>query len=280
MKRLNIFLRTKLDFLPHNPITTVIATLYTMMAFVFIQTITSTLFGSGSPFGIYTSIFQYLLIIVIAFILSALMLRRLKGTDLGFDTTFHKNILTYSVLISVFFNAIVFGAEYFNPKLSAASDAAIRSLGLGTSLQHDFVIILTILVFAPLWEEIVFRGLAFRAIRDGLHSKFKNCIPTIIALLGSSFIFMDAHGGEGQSDQLFFLFLLGVLLAVSYLYTGSLLTPILVHSFNNTYALLSGMLKQNIMLAGSISPYVLLFGPLITVSIYYLISYLFKLKSR
>lgn len=44
--------------------------------------------------------------------------------------------------------------------------------------------------------------------------------------------------------QLGMLFFMGVLFALSYEWTGSLFAPVLLHSLNNVYALLQGVLQH------------------------------------
>ena len=41
-------------------------------------------------------------------------------------------------------------------------------LGLGSSLSHDLMILCLALILGPLVEEVIFRALMFRGIRDGL----------------------------------------------------------------------------------------------------------------
>lgn len=272
----NLF-KENLDILPHNFITAIIAVLFTAMTFVIVQLLTSQIFGNAQPFDAYTSLFQYVLIIVIAIVLNALLLRRLCATDLGIVITDTRSIVILSLVVTVIFNLVVLVANYLDPKLAAASESVILSLGMGKSLSNDIILVLTITVFAPLWEEIVYRGMAFRAVRDSFSHRLKNIVPTVIAIVVSSLLFMDAHGGGGQTAQLFYLFLLGALLAMSYLMTGSLLTPILIHSLNNSYALISGMLKQNIMLTGNLHPLVIAIGPIVTIAIFLLIQFFYKL---
>jgi len=83
--------------------------------------------------------------------------------------------------------------------------------------------IITVVIFAPILEEIVFRGILQKSlVKKGLKPSY--------AILISSFIFGAVHG---YPWQLVGAFLLGIVLGTVYEKTKSLLMPILLHAFNN-----------------------------------------------
>ena len=87
--------------------------------------------------------------------------------------------------------------------------------------------VLAVVVFGPLGEEIVFRGLIQHAARFVLGRG--------LAMLFTALVFAVAHG---QPWNLGSLLLMGLLLALVFEATGSLLAPIVVHSSYNLTLLL------------------------------------------
>jgi membrane protease YdiL (CAAX protease family) len=87
-----------------------------------------------------------------------------------------------------------------------------------------------IAVFAPIAEETCFRGMLFGGLRERL--------PRLGAALISGSIFGLLHGFEGIS-VVPPLIAFGVILALLYERTGSIVPGILLHMLNNTVALLA-----------------------------------------
>jgi membrane protease YdiL (CAAX protease family) len=82
------------------------------------------------------------------------------------------------------------------------------------------------IVFAPILEEIVFRGLLFGTLRNGLGW------PLAAALSAAVFALAHGYGSLGFAS----VFLSGVLWAYAYEATGSLLPGIIAHAVNNIIA--------------------------------------------
>jgi hypothetical protein len=102
-------------------------------------------------------------------------------------------------------------AEWFDEGLAWGSPGAVAVTLLGS------------IVFAPIFEELVFRGLLYGTLRARLGWP--------LAAVGSALVFALAHG-YGVAGFLS-VFLSGVLWAWVYERTGSLLAPILAHVVNN-----------------------------------------------
>lgn len=83
---------------------------------------------------------------------------------------------------------------------------------------------ITAIIFAPVLEELIFRGILFNRlkIRTGL-------IP---AMLISSFIFGIGHDFGGMTSA----FLFGICMCILYLKTDNILVPMTVHFINNVVA--------------------------------------------
>ena len=86
-----------------------------------------------------------------------------------------------------------------------------------------FLLALVACVGAPISEEVVFRGYLYPVVK-----RFTN-IPVSIVFTG--LLFAAIHGNLAA---LLPLFILGMLLAAVYEWTGSLWTPIAVHAMFNT----------------------------------------------
>ena len=128
--------------------------------------------------------------------------------------------------------------EAFVPGARAASETVAYSLNLGQGFWPDTAMVLAIAILAPLGEEWLFRGLFFRSLRDGLARWMPLRRSSAIGIALSSLLFAIVHIGDGQITQWPALFVMGVLLALTYEWTGSLLAPMLVHALNNSFALL------------------------------------------
>ena len=89
--------------------------------------------------------------------------------------------------------------------------------------------VLLIVILAPISEEVCFRGMLFSGLRERL--------PRIAAALISGLIFGGLHGLTGLT-AVPPLMLFGVLLALLYERTGSIVPGILLHMLNNAVALL------------------------------------------
>lgn len=87
--------------------------------------------------------------------------------------------------------------------------------------------LLSTVVFAPLFEEVIFRGVIFGSVRSR-HG-------VIAALLISSLCFGLAHG---VPSQIVATFIIGLILGYAYLRSGSLITSMTLHALNNALAML------------------------------------------
>ena len=89
-----------------------------------------------------------------------------------------------------------------------------------------YVVVLTI--FAPIWEEIVFRGMFFM--------KLSQRFSTLSSAVISAFIFTLGHSLTVGS--ILYIFGIGICLAYTYKRTNNLLVPIGIHVLNNSFYLL------------------------------------------
>ena len=99
----------------------------------------------------------------------------------------------------------------------------------------------TVVIAAPLAEEVLFRGLCYRRMRMQM--------PAVQAIFMSAFLFGAYHGNVVQA---IYGFALGVVLAWSYERFRSLAAPVLLHMCANAFSfLLSKIRELNAFLGGS-----------------------------
>lgn len=160
-----------------------------------------------------------------------------------------------------------FVSEVFTQSGNEAAESVIKvfeSLGFGQSTANDIWIALTVTAFAPLGEELLFRAVIMRSLYDGLRNlRSKRLVflsnPVValsVAVLVSSIMFADSHGGDEQSIQFYAIGIMGVIFALSYALSGSLFVPLMAHSINNAIALimiLSEMPSGSVSMAAQIS---------------------------
>ncbi len=120
--------------------------------------------------------------------------------------------LTQQIVISII-------GEFENPQIEAISG------GQGFTWLNFVLMLILVGVIAPVVEEVLFRGLLYRWLRFRL--------PLILAVLFSAAIFSAAHVILPLMPV---LFVIGVLLALAYEFSGSLWLPILLHAMQNSLA--------------------------------------------
>lgn len=180
--------------------------------------------------------------VIIAIVIPILLSLKVSNFEQGLVTNNFKKILIISILSFIFFSIMVYFFENFSSKASEAGKKVVEGLGFGKSIKKDWEMLLLICFWAPLSEELLYRGAIFRPIWNSISlskklGKHTKLVAFFIASFGSSFLFMSAHGGEGQNEQLIMIFILGLIACICYLVTGSIYAPVLFHSFNNSYVI-------------------------------------------
>ena len=148
-----------------------------------------------------------------------------------------KGHLLYGLLIGT---ALVYGVGivggFITLLLGGASTSENQNLIQTIVAAHPFLMSLTTVVFAPLLEETIFRGIVFGWVYE---------INPKLAHLVSAFVFGFVHvmisvlsGNISEWIQIFSYFFMGA--ALSYLYEkrNNIYVPILSHAMNNFIAML------------------------------------------
>jgi membrane protease YdiL (CAAX protease family) len=125
--------------------------------------------------------------------------------------------------------AAAIGAYLLFSAVYVAIFGSPRQKDIAESFGAVPVQILLIVVAAPISEEVCFRGMLFGGLRRGM--------PRLAAALISGLIFGGLHALTGVS-AVPPLIVFGVILALLYEKTGSIVPGILLHMLNNSIALL------------------------------------------
>lgn len=154
----------------------------------------------------------------------------------------------FSICISLFTISLVNILTPVFPDYSKVSQDMVAGM-------NSILGILAVVLFAPIFEEILFRGLIFKEL-------YKSS-SLWLALILQAIIFGVAHGNK---LQFIYTFILGLALALTYHWTKSIITPIILHcTYNILGTLLVPMLvyyTQNLiyvyMILGGIGSIVLM----------------------
>ena len=107
-------------------------------------------------------------------------------------------------------------------------------LWLNSDLLYDVFIFISVVILAPIFEELIFRGMILRTL-----SKYNE----IFAIIVTSLLFGLLHLNLTQAVPAFFM---SLVLCYMSLKSDSLLVTILAHAANNLLALLSTYFENNI----------------------------------
>lgn len=91
-------------------------------------------------------------------------------------------------------------------------------------------------VLGPIVEEVFFRGLIYRAVRDSIARRWAPVLAIVVAALGQAYLFVVAHPADGL--QVAIIGLMAVAYALVFEATGSLVVPMVAHSIFNSISFL------------------------------------------
>jgi membrane protease YdiL (CAAX protease family) len=129
-------------------------------------------------------------------------------------------VMGLAVTLAVALVAVVVNEQILGDELTQQSSVQLFAESRSTS---DLLIMLTaVCVFAPVFEEILFRGFLYRNLRDRFGPWLGLCF--------SSFLFAIAHV---DMSNLLPLFAIGLAFGYSYERSGSLWVPVLIHALWN-----------------------------------------------
>lgn len=180
---------------------------------------------------------QYLLMGVLGvLVIRAWRRAAYRPTDLGLRFPRGATPWLLGVLGGVAFIVIAQVGTRLTASLGEAGQQVAGQLGFGQSVLRDVVVILAMAVCAPLGEELIYRGLIFGGLPDACARSSSALLRSgafALPALISSVLFAMSHGGEGQSKQVVFLTIFGLIAASLYWWTGSLTVAAFAHSVTN-----------------------------------------------
>ncbi len=208
----------------------------------------------------------FLLLILLFFIWA---LKGTTGLSSDFNEIFlkeNKNEILYVFLLNIIFAFLFVFLIALLDMLIGFTDPTwisifdIDSVDLGPSAF--FFSIISSIIFAPLLEELVFRGVLFNRlkIRTGI-------IPAMII---SSFLFAIGHDFGGITSA----FLFGLCMCILYLKTDNILIPMNVHFINNVVAVIIEYVNADAFLMSF--PLIFVSGLIILIATIYLIKYIIE----
>jgi membrane protease YdiL (CAAX protease family) len=188
----------------------------------------------------------------VIFIAAAVIVARMSGAvsfrDFGLvRAPFWKTLLRMAAVLGGYFVLLAI----YNQLVHLAPDDAPDKLGAASGTTHMLAFAILVAILAPIAEEIFFRGMIFRALKNG--------IGMWAAAIVSGIIFGSLHIDSFSNERLLQvvpLVVLGVAFAVLYAWTGTLYSTIALHATNNAIAVAAYADKHHsdfgIALAGAI----------------------------
>lgn len=216
--------------------------IFPIVGFILPSIILNTLGNDSIIFTYISSILQFLLLGVTSLGLVWLFSKR-KPTisDLGFDTKPLTKI-NLTIVLSVFI--ITHLAFYLFGKIGTNTniEAEFLEIGFGNGLFSDLTLIIAGTIFAPLFEELVYRGVMLRSIHDGLLHIFPKSIsvvgiPALVSIVFTAIAFILPH----VSNISFNLLIVGYFLtsagfSIVYITTRSMIAAMVSHSLQSCVA--------------------------------------------
>ncbi|MEH3053306.1 MAG: type II CAAX endopeptidase family protein [Patulibacter minatonensis] len=194
--------------------------------------------GGGDSVDRYDYLFgllQDLLWILVSISIPLAMVRWIKPEHLGLRRRhLGFSILKGIVVIIGFYGVAAVYASALG--LDENSNKLLQDTGFGDALGKDIAYALLYPVAAPVAEELLFRGVLFKGLRDSFRGRFGRGPAVALGAVLSGVIFGALHLGGGQDDFIPVLIALGILLALAYEWSGTLYVPIFIHATNNAIA--------------------------------------------
>ena len=161
--------------------------------------------------------------LVIALLIPLIRSRRLRPRDFGLRRTIPVPAAGYAVLALIGYGLTICIWVLLVPQTTAQAAHKLTAVTHHPGMLAAVLIIVGLAVFAPVCEEVFFRGMLYRSLRNHL-SRW----PAVL-IAGSLFGLIHIFSHPLNSIPVLIVF--GVLMCLLYQRTGSLLPGIAVHSF-------------------------------------------------
>ncbi len=179
--------------------------------------------------------------------------RGLKGFGLRFKTipkdlaAAFLNLITITPLIiiavqlTLFFGMLIYGSDFEMTKHDQ-----LKSIADHAQLPLQIIIVITTVIIAPIFEELLFRGLfqtmiaSFLEGSDFAETYIKTKQSAWLAIVCSSIIFASIHANISHWPA---LFVLAMCLGYAYEKSGSIIRPIFIHIIFNAINIITALNK-------------------------------------
>jgi len=172
------------------------------------------------------------LIFLLPIYLLVLKPKKITLANLGFRKVKISKMLGYTVLGFVLYLStafiIAFIQNYFNIEIPGFGQQIQKIPAFGSGLINMIIASITIIIVAPIAEEIIFRGFLYQLI-----AKY---FPAKLAIPLAGFIFAVSHL---EFNVILPLWLLGTIIAYIFHKTNSIYTTVLFHALNNLLAFIA-----------------------------------------
>ena len=128
--------------------------------------------------------------------------------------------------------ALIFALYFFWSNLFP-SEAFVDNFFVESDLLNNLVKLVTIMILAPISEELIYRGIVFGSLASVKPNKYM----VVLAALISSCIFTIYHYQYEHTSTLVLLYFVGMLLCSARYFSKTLWIPIVVHSFASLCAI-------------------------------------------
>lgn len=178
-----------------------------------------------------------LLAIALPFLLGALLIRKVQKRDtlIPWNQPEDKPFLAFSIALG--FLALVVANVLTTIFVSALGRHGVTfdnaDVPMPSRLSEYIFILFATAIVPAFAEEFVFRGVVLQSMRR---------YGDAFAVGVSALLFACLHGNMTQMP---FALVLGIVMGVLVIYTGSIWTGIFIHIFNNTYALVLSIINEN-----------------------------------
>lgn len=229
----------------------------------------------GLGLGTSAELVRQALFVVIASLMPLIASRPLRRGQLALERGLNVRVIGAAICGVAVIYGISTLALLTTPAVENSSEQVLQSMGFGQDIWADCVLVLVICVGAPLAEEALLRGIVLRSLLDGVTrigaqrgwGREFEWLAIGIAVAGSAWLFADLHGGAGQDGVIHILFLHGIIYALLYLMTGSLLVTILAHALNNSLAMIEELVSSGLYSVTDLPFQLTLAGPVIAISL-------------
>lgn len=188
----------------------------------------------GPLYGPLNSVVEKALGLVIVLIVMLLLLRPIGSRVLSIRIQPVGRIVVVGVLGAVVLNVVVALWSRLAGD-NAEGNAQLKAFGAGQGAATDLALVVAIVVLAPVFEELLFRGMLYLPLRTAL-GRFGRGVAVAVAGLLSAFAFAGIHLDPTQTQMFPLYVFYGLVTVAAYELTGSLLGPVILHASSNAWA--------------------------------------------